>query len=285
MMQLNSKKWLSGAALVVVALAFSDCNSARRDAERIADKSTEVRGGLSAWHAVKSMSMSGKVDAGVPRSPVKQAMAYIRPANERRAVARRALLHGDGNDAAKPVQLPFVMELKRPKKTRLEIKFQGQTAVQVYDGTRGFKLRPFLGRHEVEPYTGEELRVASQQTDLDGALIDYEAKGNQLKLIGTESVNGRPAYEIEVTAPDGQARHVWVDTESYLEVKIDGTRRMDGKLRPVFTYFRDYQPVGGLMVAHSLETTVEGVAGSEKIAIEHVALNPELKDERFAKLD
>jgi hypothetical protein len=64
---------------------------------------------------------------------------------------------------ADEVQLPFVIELKRPRKMRLELRFKGQTAVQVYDGTNGWKLRPFLNRREVEPYTADELKIASTQ--------------------------------------------------------------------------------------------------------------------------
>jgi len=42
------------------------------------------------------------------------------------------------------VQLPFVMEMKRGRKTRLEIEFANDKAVQVYDGANGWKLRRSL---------------------------------------------------------------------------------------------------------------------------------------------
>ena len=127
--------------------------------------------------------------------------------------------------------------------------------------------------------------MASTQTDLDGPLIDYAAKGNKVELEGTEPVEGRDAFKLKVTSAEGQVRHVWVDKQTYLDVKVDGTRRLDGKPRPVWTYLRDYRPVNGLMIPHVLETTVEGVPGSEKILVERVALNPRLDDARFAKPD
>ncbi len=37
------------------------------------------------------------------------------------------------------------------------------------------------------------------------------------------------------------------------------------------------------MIPHQLETTVEGLPGSERIVIERVALNPSLDDARFQK--
>jgi hypothetical protein len=36
------------------------------------------------------------------------------------------------------------MKLKRPGKMRIELQFNGKTALQVYDGSNGWKLRPFL---------------------------------------------------------------------------------------------------------------------------------------------
>lgn len=279
--------FVTGAAvfvLIVLAIGLASFSPAGR-ARRIAARNATARGGLDAWRAVKSMSLSGKMDAGVPRDPVKLAMSYENQNQTRlKTSAKRALALG-AVAAEKPVQLPFNMELKRPRKSRLEIRFQGQTAVQVFDGTQGWKLRPFLGRRDVEPYNAEELRMAAQQADLDGPLIDYSDEGSRLELVGREKVEGRDAYKIKITARDGQVRHVWVDAQSYLEVKIDGTRRFDGKPRSVWTYYRDYKRVNGLMVPHLLETGVEGIAGSEKIVIERVVINPQLADARFAKLD
>jgi hypothetical protein len=273
----------AAAALAVSLAGCHRATPAAREASTIAEKNAEARGGLKAWRAVKSMSMSGSLDAGKPRDQARMALAYLKPQGENNVASRKALAHGRAAEADKQVQLPFVMELERPRKSRLEVLFQGQTAVQVFDGSKGWKLRPFLGRKEVEPYTAEELRIASQQTDLDGPLIDYAAKGSRVELEGTERVEGRQAYRLKVTASDGQVRRVWVDTQTFLDVRIDGSRRLDGKPRAVFTYFRDYRPVQGLMVPHVLETTVESVRGSEKIVIERVVLNPKLDDARFSK--
>ena len=183
------------------------------------------------------------------------------------------------------MQLPFVMDLKRPNLMRFEMEFRGDTAVQAYDGTNGWKLRPFLGRNEVEPFTQEEMKQAAQQQDLDGFLIDYAAKGTKVESEGMEKVNRHDAYKLKLTLKDGQVRHVWVDAKTFLDVKIDGTRRMDGKPRPVATYFSDYKTVKGVKIPFTMETSVEGVRGSEKIAIAKVEINPKLTGTEFARPD
>jgi hypothetical protein len=86
-----------------------------------------------------------------------------------------------------------------------------------------------------------------------------------------------------VTDKNGNARHVWVDAETFLETKVEGApRRLDGKYHPVATYLRDYRSVNGLRMPYLLETVVEGVRDTEKIEIETIVSNPKLDDSRFA---
>jgi hypothetical protein len=240
-------------------------------AAQIVEKNVAARGGLRAWRAVQTLEMSGKMDAGGDRRPTIPVPG----------------VRGESNMTpprpAEQVQLPFVMDLKRPRKMRVEIQFSGQTALQVYDGTNGWKLRPFLNRHEVEKFTPEELRASAAQSDLDGPLIDFAAKGSKVELEGKEKVDGRNAYNLKVTDKGGNVRHVWVDAENFLEIKIEGApRRLDGKYHPVAVYYRDYKSTDGLMIPYLLETQVEGVKETEKIQIEKIVLNPKLDETRFA---
>jgi len=240
-------------------------------AEQIVEKNVAARGGLAAWRSIRAVEIKGKMQAGgnnrpsltVPGVPKDAAMPAARPAEQ--------------------AELPFLMDLERGRKKRLEIEFQGKTAVQVYDGTHGWKLRPFLNRHQVENYTAEEMKAASQESDLDGYLIDYAAKGSKVELEGTDQVEGHSAYNLKVTDKNGNARHVWVDASNFLEVKVEGTpRRLDGKYHPVATYLRDYRSVGGVMMPFLHETAVEGVRDREKIEIETIVANPKLDETRFA---
>ena len=85
----------------------------------------------------------------------------------------------------------YTFQVKRPNKQRLTIDFAGHTALQVFDGEHGWKLRPYLNRPDPEPFSAEELRKAVAQPALDGPLIDYAAKGSQVELEGTEMVEGQ----------------------------------------------------------------------------------------------
>lgn len=260
-------------ATALATTADTAASPAKLTAAQIVDKNVTARGGLQAWRAVQTLSLTGKMDAG---------------GNRRSTIPVPGTKTGPGMPASRPaeqIELPFVLELKRPRKMRLEIQFHGQTAIQVYDGTNGWKLRPFLNRHEVEPYTAEEMKAALLQADLDGPLVDYAAKGTKVEVEGIEKAENRDTYKLKLTLKNGQVQHVWVDAQTFLETKIEGTpRRLDGKHHPVATYYRDYKPENGLMIARLLETAVEGVKQTEKIHVEKVVVNPKLDDSLFAKL-
>ena len=236
------------------------------------------------------MSESGRLGAGGDQRGVVPTPSLAPPRGHAKLKAEPS-----SPRLAEEAQLPFVLEMERPRKQRFEIKFRGQTAVQVYDGSNGWKLRPYLNRLDVEPYTADEAKMASMQSELDGPLIDYVAKGTRIELAGLDQVEGHETYKLKLTLKTGQTMHVWIDSQTFLESKIEGQpRRLDGKIHPVEIYYRDYRPVNGLQVPFLLETRVLpfespeqqrsiSAIPAEKIVIEKVVVNPKLDASRFTK--
>ncbi len=271
------------SSLVLLA-ADSKTTAANLTAAQIVDKNVAARGGLQAWHSVQAMSWTGKLDAGggsVERS--QKYMAQSRKGHAAKVELASAKDTATTGETDKQVQLPFVLEMKRPAKSRVEVEFAGKTAVQVYDGTNGWKVRPYLNRNDVEPFSPEELK-AEQGKTLDGPLVDYAAKGSKVELEGVEKVEGRDAYKLKLTTKSGDVQHVWIDTVSFLDVKVEGVpRRMDGKMRTVWIYQRDFRPAQGVVVPFVLETAVDGYRETHKMVIENVQVNPKLDDAAFTK--
>ena len=264
-----------------VAPASTEIALPPMSAEDIVNRNVAARGGLAAWQKVQTMSLRGKLDAGQKR---RDGGNIGLTKLETRALVKAQLASAASAPATDAIQLPFALELQRPNKMRLEIPFRGDTALQVYDGKQGWKLRPYLGRHEVEAYTADELKIAANEQPLDGPLIDHVAKGIAVAVDGGERVEGRKAYRLKLTLPSGEQRRLWVDAENFLDLKIEGApRRFDGKMRSVATYFKDYRSVDGLQVARLLETHVEGTHQRERIVVEEVALNSVADASRFAK--
>jgi hypothetical protein len=282
-----------GFAVVLVSgsLFASDTKtpSVALTAAEIANRNSAARGGLQAWRAVQSLSESGHLTAGGDqRSTVPVPQAPGAKAVNMKTMPSQPRLKEEA-------QLPFTLKMARPRKSRYEIQFNGKTAVQVYDGSQGWKLRPFLNRLQVEPYTADELKLASLAPDLDGELINYAEKGIRIELEGQEKVEGRDTYKLKLTSSDNHVTHVWIDTETFLEAKVEGQpRRLDGKEHKVEIYLRDYRDVSGLKFPFLLETHVLPLteAGSkrvpatyapEKIFIEKIVVNPKLNSADFEK--
>jgi hypothetical protein len=252
---MKRKSLLAGGLLAFAGAASSLAATAPAtpvalSVDQIVERNIAARGGLAAWRSVKTLTIAGDLDAG-----------------------------GKPNHT-----LPFVLKEKRPRKSRLEITFKDQTSLQVYDGSQGWKVRPFLNRNEVEAFTPAEIKSAAAEQDLDGPLVDFAAKGTQVALAGVEPVEGHPAYKLKLTLRNGDKRNLWIDAASFLELKMDGEpRKLDGKLHNVAIYFRDYKTDRGLTTARVQETAVDGVKQTYKMTISRVALNEAMDESLFQK--
>jgi hypothetical protein len=254
-------------------------------AEQVVERNLTARGTAAAWQRVQAMTFTGQMDAGHERKD--GGTIATNPVQSKAEARARAKLILEGKapvDAPKVIRLPFTMDVARPNKVRVEIPFAGQTAVQVYDGSAGWKLRPYLGRHEVEAYSADELRIAGEQQELDGPLASATAKGTKVELDGTDRVNGKPAYRLKLTMKGGAVRRLWIDAGTFLDARLEtAPRHWNGKLRPVSVYFSNYGAEGGLQVAHSLETRIDGTKESDRVDIDKVVVNPTLPADRFTK--
>ncbi|MDB5811716.1 MAG: putative signal peptide protein [Betaproteobacteria bacterium] len=221
-------------------------------AAQIIDKHVEARGGLEAWRKIDTMVWVG---------------------------------HAEGAKAPPP-GLPFVLEQKRPNKTRFEIMANDHLSARVFDGSRGWKMRPAQAGKppDVQPYSEDEVSFAKDGQVIDGPLIDAVAKGVAIKLDDVDELEGRKAYRLYVTLPSGAHRHVWIDAETFLEMKSEReVRSRIGQTLTVSVFYRNYQNVEGLQIPTVIETGTAGGAPMEKLVIEKVALNPPLDARTFAK--
>lgn len=244
--------WILTAALATPAIAAVAPRALPTlSAAQIVDKNVAARGGLEAWQKIQTMVWVGHVEAG------------------------------DGSATG----LPFLLEMKRPDKTRFEVKTQGARSVRAFDGIRGWKLRAGSnGQPVVQPYSADELRFERDSGGIDGPLMDYHAKGIAVALDGIDEVEGRKAYRLNVTLPSGASHHVWIDAENFLDIKYDRTsRNLRGRSDNVAVYYRNYRSVEGVQVPFLIESGVEPGKATEKLVIERIALNAPLEDRLFAR--
>jgi hypothetical protein len=235
------------------ALAGAVDQTADLTAEQIVEKSVAARGGLDAWRKIQTMTWSGHIETGNPSTS----------------------------------SVEFVLEQKRPNKTRFETTSPAEKTVRLFDGTHGWKVVPVGGGSRVlRRFTPLELRSARDAQGIDGLLIDYEARGSTMALEGTDDIEGRKAYRLNVRLSSGSMRRVWVDAQTFLEVKHERqTRAVNGGVGSVSVFYRDYCTIGGVRLPLTIESVRGSVAGAAKMVIDSVTLNPSLSDAHFGRPD
>src|ERR1700720_3218971 len=124
------------------------------------------------------------------------------------------------------LQAPVTVRAKRPMSMRMDMSVQGQTFVQAFDGKTAWMINPFMGSPEPKKSSEEDTQNARDDADfIDGSLVDYKAKGNEIELTGKEDVDGSPAYKLKVTKKSGSIENVYLDAKTFLPVKSAGTRK------------------------------------------------------------
>ena len=243
--------WALAACFTTLASAEEPVAAPNLTAAQIVDKNAEARGGLEAWRKIQTMAWAGHVES--PGAPGRN--------------------------------LPFLLEQKRPHSTRFEILAANQKSVRIFDGTNGWKMRPgSSGKPELQAYTAEELSFAREAPVIDGPLMDAAARGVAITLGGVEEIEGRNAYRLNLRLPSGANQRVWVDAESFLEVRYDReNRNASGRPGVVSVYYRNYQSFQGLQIPLVIETAAPMGKATDKLVIDKIALNPQLDERMFAK--
>jgi len=180
---------------------------------------------------------------------------------------------------------PVVMELVPPgHKVRMEFTLQGMTGVQAYDGANGWQVMPFLGKTDPEALSGDDLKDIKENADLiEGPLFDYKAKGHKVEYLGKGDLEGTPVHKLKLTQKDGDVSTIYLDADSYLELKDEAVRNVRGQATDVENSFGNYKQVDGLTLAYSIETKIKGAPAPQTITVDKVEVNPDIPAGRFDK--
>jgi hypothetical protein len=180
-------------------------------------------------------------------------------------------------------EAPILEENKRPNLVRQDFTIQGLTGVTAYDGKVGWKIQPWDGKKDAESLEEEEMKSIIEDSDFDGPLVNYKQKGNKIEYLGLDPVDGTDTYKLKVTLASGDSRVYYMDTDTYVPIKIDIKRIVRGADREYEITLGDYKEVAGWYLPFSVESKVKGSPGGSKVAYEKIEANVSIDDKRFAK--
>jgi len=170
------------------------------------------------------------------------------------------------------MEAPYTRFAKRPNKMLLEIYVEGMTGVQAYDGKAAWWFMPFMGHAAAEQMPPDMAQSTVEGAEFDGPLVNAEAKGHEVKLLGVEHVAGADTYKLAVTLATGGTQTHYLDTETFYTVRVESAGEV--------TTFKDYKLVDGFPVPHLIE--MMGQMGEQIVYVETAEFGVEIEDAAFS---
>ncbi|HEY2019356.1 MAG TPA: hypothetical protein VGH38_37870 [Bryobacteraceae bacterium] len=214
-------------------------------ADELVAKNLQAKGGIEKIKAIKSLRMTGKMQAG-------------------------------------PMAIAVTVESMTPNLLRQDATIQGMTQIQAYDGSSGWQISPFQGRKDPELLGEDDMRSLVEEADFYGALVDYKTKDNRIEYLGLDTVDGDDAYRLKVTLANGDLVYYYLDPDTYLEIRTERVQYIRGSVRETYTNLGSYKQVAGVYFPFSLEAGSKQNPGEgARITFDKIEANPPIPPQQF----
>ena len=232
--------------VVLLAVVCFNLHANSQTAEELVNKNIEAKGGMDKIKAIKTWRMTGQlIVSGITATQGQENM--------------------------------------RPNLVRETISLQGMTAVQAYDGSTGWQIQPFGGRKDPELMGDDDMRDLLIDSDFDGPLVDYKAKGNTVEYLGHDIVDGDDALRLKVTLKNGDIIYYYLDPDTFLEIRKETQEFIRGSVRESASDLGSYKPIGGVMYPFSIASGPKNDPTSwQTVTVEKIEVNVPLDASDFA---
>ncbi len=232
--------------VVLLAVVCFNLQASSQTAEELVNKNIEAKGGMDKIKAIKTWRMTGElIVSGITATAGQENM--------------------------------------RPNLVRETISLQGMTAVQAYDGSTGWQIQPFGGRKDPELMGEDDMRDLLIDSDFDGSLVDYKAKGNTVEYLGHDVVDGDDALRLKVTLKNGDIIYYYLDPDTYLEIRKETQEFIRGSVRENASDLGSYKPIGGVMYPFSIASGPKNDPTSwQTVTVQKIEVNVPLDASDFA---
>lgn len=244
------RKVFNLAAVAAVAVLYVAATASAQTVDALIAKNLEARGGEAKLRALNTMRINGKV-------------------------------------SVQGMELPMTVTAKRPNMMRQEMSIQDKKVVTAFDGEKAWMINPMMGAEAPAEIPGPQGEMTKEQSDFDGPLLDYKAKGHTVELVkgeaadGTEKLpDGTRVYKLKVTRKGGRVQYLYLDAESGIELKTGMQMEQGGKTITIEQELADYRPEGGIMVPHTVRTVMDGQP-LVSMTVEKVEFNIPVEDTYF----
>lgn len=143
------------------------------------------------------------------------------------------------------MDIPIKIFGQNKKAFKVEMIVMDNMGYQLLTDTKGWTFLPFQGHTEPQEMKKEDVEAAQGQLDIQGALIDYKAKGSKAEYANKETIDGKSYHVIKLTKANGLPVTFYLDDKYYIYKKTE-TVKING------------EDVQQSVVYHSYEKTPDG---------------------------
>ena len=171
--------------------------------------------------------------------------------------------------------LTFTTYRQKPNKFAMVIKM-GSMVVQkqIFDGKRG-KSISMQGNKEIE---GEDLKAMARKADMLHMVKMFD-EGYKFELIGIENIDGKDAYKVKVTDPEGNVSTEFFDVDSHLKLKEITVQETEQGTFTIEATYSDYRDVKGKL--YPFKTHQSFGPQSFDLEIKSVEINTKISPDTF----
>jgi hypothetical protein len=226
--------------LLAFVLVFISVATLRAEtADEIITKHIDAIGGKSAWKSVNSFKMTGSV-------------------------------------TAQGTEVTIVITAVHGKGARQDITLMGMTGYSFVTPTEGWAFMPFNGQQKPEALTADRVKQSQDELDIQGELIDYQAKGHTIELLGKEDVDGTECWKIKVNLKSGKTKTLFIDPSNFYLIRETSKITSDGQEHEQTTNFSNFQKLPeGITIPMTIGT------GMGELLIKKVEINTKIDDSLF----
>lgn len=176
------------------------------------------------------------------------------------------------------MDIPLTIYQVHNKAMKQEFVAMGMTAYTIMRADSGWSYMPFQGQTTPEPMTAEQVKLAADQLDIQGDLLDYAAKGHKVELMGKEDIDGTEAFKLKITHKSGNEFVHFIDPATYYIIRSVSKVKVDGQEIEQKMNLSNYKKLPeGITIPFTMEST----AIPAPVNISKVEVNVNIPDTVF----
>ncbi len=178
-----------------------------------------------------------------------------------------------GNGEQQGVKYPVNYYAVHNISERSDFSFNGLTGYQIITKDSGFNFSPFGGMATPERMTDADVKLATDEFDLESPLVNYQAKGHTIDLMENEDIDGVDAIQLRANLKNGKTIFYFIDPDTYYIIRTTAKGVSNGQ---EFSNTSNY---------YNFKKTKEGILFPftvDNVTFDNIELNIPLDDKLFS---